>query len=42
MWYVGKKGCPLERNLRDIYTENSVSTTAMMLLALEGVEAIVY
>jgi hypothetical protein len=39
---VGKKGCPLERYLRDIYNENSVSTTAMTLLALEGVEAIVY
>jgi hypothetical protein len=24
----GKKGCPRERNLRDIYTENNVGTTA--------------
>jgi hypothetical protein len=40
-----KKGCPRERNLRDIYTENNVGTTARpsfldtTLLALEGAEA---
>jgi hypothetical protein len=28
MTYAGKKGCPRERNLRDIYTENNVGTTA--------------
>jgi hypothetical protein len=22
VWYAGKKGCPRERNLREIYTEN--------------------
>jgi hypothetical protein len=44
----GKKGCPRERNLREIYTENSVGTTARpsflvtTLLALEGAEAIAY
>jgi hypothetical protein len=27
-WYAGKKCCPRERNLRDIYTENNVGTTA--------------
>jgi hypothetical protein len=48
VWYAGKKGCPQERNLREIYTENNVGTTAqqsfliMMLLALEGAEAIAY
>jgi hypothetical protein len=26
--YAGKKGCPRERNLREIYTENNVGTTA--------------
>jgi len=26
VWYVGKKGCPRERNLREIYTENNVGT----------------
>jgi hypothetical protein len=41
-----KKGCPRERNLRDIYTENNVGTTAQpsflvtTLLALA--EAIAY
>jgi hypothetical protein len=24
VWYVGKKGCPRERNLREIYTENTM------------------
>jgi hypothetical protein len=24
VWYVGKKGCPQERNLREIYTENTI------------------
>ena len=43
-----KKGCPRERNLREIYTENNVGTTARpsflvtTLLALEGAEAIAY
>ena len=43
-----KKGCPRERNLREIYTENNVGTTARRsflvttLLALEGAEAIAY
>jgi hypothetical protein len=43
-----KKGCPRERNLRDIYTENNVGTTArpsflvMTLLELEGAETIAY
>jgi hypothetical protein len=43
-----KKGCPRERNLRDICTENNVGTTARpsflvtTLLALEGAEAIAY
>ena len=26
VWYVKKKGCPRERNLREIYTENNVGT----------------
>jgi len=26
VWYVEKKGCPQERNLREIYTENNVGT----------------
>jgi hypothetical protein len=26
VWYAGKKGCPGERNLREIYTENNVGT----------------
>jgi len=26
VWYAGKKGCPRERNLREIYTENNVGT----------------
>jgi len=26
VWYAGKKGCPRERNLREIYTENIVGT----------------
>jgi hypothetical protein len=44
----GKKGCPRERNLREFYTENNVGNTVqpsflvMMLLALEGAEAIAY
>jgi hypothetical protein len=24
VWYAGKKGCPRERNLREIYTENNM------------------
>jgi hypothetical protein len=28
VWYVGEKGCPREINLREIYTENNVGTTA--------------
>jgi hypothetical protein len=46
MRYAEKKGRPQERNLREIYTENNVGTTARqsflvtMLLALEGAEAI--
>jgi hypothetical protein len=24
VWYAGKKGCPRERNLREIYTENTI------------------
>jgi hypothetical protein len=46
--YMWKKGCPRERNLRDIYTENNVGTTARptflvtTLLALEEAEAIAY
>jgi hypothetical protein len=27
-----KKGCPQERNLRDIYTENNVGTTPVFSL----------
>jgi hypothetical protein len=48
MWKKKKKGCPRERNLREMYTENKVGTTArpsflvMTLLALEGAEAIAY
>ena len=48
IWYAEKKGCPRERNLREIYTENNVGTTARpsflvtTLLALEGAEAIAY
>ena len=48
IWYAEKKGCPRERNLREIYTENNVGTTARpsflvtTLLALEGDEAIAY
>jgi hypothetical protein len=44
----GKKGCPRERNLREIYTENNVGTTARLsflvttLLVLKGAEAIAY
>jgi len=26
VWYAEKKGCPRERNLREIYTVNSVGT----------------
>ena len=26
VWYAEKKGCPRERNLREIYTENNVGT----------------
>jgi len=26
VWYAGKKGCPRERNLREICTENNVGT----------------
>ena len=26
VWYAGKKGCPRERNLREIYTETNVGT----------------
>jgi len=26
VWYAGKKGCPREINLREIYTENNVGT----------------
>jgi len=39
-----KKGCPRERNLREIYTENNVGTEFLVttLLALEGAEAIAY
>jgi hypothetical protein len=43
-----KKGCPRERNLKEIYTENNVGTTARpsflvtTLLAPEGAEAIAY
>jgi hypothetical protein len=43
----GKKGCPREKNLREIYTENNIGTTARLsflvttLLALEGAEACV-
>jgi hypothetical protein len=43
-----KKGCKRERNLREIYTENNVGTTAQpsflvtTLLALEGAEVIAY
>ena len=28
IWYAEKKGCPRERNVREIYTENNVGTTA--------------
>jgi hypothetical protein len=24
VWYAEKKGCPRERNLREIYTENTI------------------
>ena len=43
-----KKGCPRERNLREIDTENTVGTTARRsflvttVLALEGAEAIAF
>ena len=26
VWYAEKKGCPRERNFREIYTENNVGT----------------
>jgi len=26
VWYAAKKGCPRERNLMEIYTENNVGT----------------
>ena len=26
VWYMLKEGCPRERNLREIYTENNVGT----------------
>jgi len=26
VWYAEKEGCPRERNLREIYTENNVGT----------------
>jgi len=26
VWYAENKGCPRERNLREIYTENNVGT----------------
>jgi len=26
VWYAEKNGCPRERNLREIYTENNVGT----------------
>jgi hypothetical protein len=49
VWYAGKKkNFPRERNLREIYTENNVGTTARpsflvtTLLALVGAEAIAY
>jgi hypothetical protein len=44
----GKKKAVHERNLREIYAENNVGTTARLsflittLLALEGAEAIAY
>jgi hypothetical protein len=47
-WYAGEKGCPRERNLRNIYTENNVGTTVRpsflvtTLLEIEGAEAIAY
>jgi len=28
VWYAEKKGCPRERNLREIYTENIVGTAS--------------
>jgi DMSO/TMAO reductase YedYZ heme-binding membrane subunit len=31
----GKKGCPRERNLREIYTENNVGKTALLFCILE-------
>ena len=35
VWYAGKKGCPRERNLREIYTENNVGTE-FPILAIEN------
>ena len=35
VWYAGKKGCPWERNLREIYTENNVGTE-FPILAIEN------
>jgi len=35
VWYGGRKGCPQERNLREIYTENNVGTE-FSILAIEN------
>jgi hypothetical protein len=34
--YAGKKGCPRERNLREIYTENNVGITVFCVVFAQG------
>jgi hypothetical protein len=36
VWYAGKKGCPLERNLREICTENIVLVTTLLALVFSS------
>jgi hypothetical protein len=34
VWYAGKKGCPREKNLREMYAENNIGTTAQQVFSL--------
>jgi hypothetical protein len=42
VWYAEKKGCPRERNLREIYTENNVGTTARPSFLVTALLALVF
>jgi hypothetical protein len=41
VWYAEKKGCPREGNLREIYTENNVGTTARLSFLVTTLLALV-